>query len=536
VPRLTFLAASQAYGTCHATPGRSLADATSSVDRAGPRLVKLATTVLIVSLLSSLALGVAFVKLAQHNSQALVRLSVAVQVAAPLVLATLMFTVGNGSAWFFLFLAALSALVFYLWRRQLELVGKLLGVAGRALSENAHLVSVSLLLSFVALANSVPIVVLMILATRVGKAVPLSGAVQSTANAITCMDAGSGTPVDCCAFEMAPAAIAYIAFASTVVSWVGFSFAEARLFITAHVTGSWYWSAAGTRLKGNPVRTATALAFGPSAGSLSLGGAVLTLADMLRKAAEQGNGSGESFVACIAKMMMSCLASLLEAITRFATVRVALTGEAFFDAARGAIDLLTRNMLNTYAVWNFLPTILFTTSFALSACTSGLAALAFRGLGQHTATVAKASGDTGAIDALKIGTIVVAVIAFVFALATLMFISGILTSVVDTIYVCWATDVDRSLMSRPEVHAIYVLLPVRTDGAVVQQPDGELGYAPGNPQTVPPPPQPQYYATQQTAQPQYHPAMYAQQPQWQQQQQPQWQQAQPQWQQQSSKQ
>jgi len=48
----------------------------------------------------------------------------------------------------------------------------------------------------------------------------------------------------------------------------------------------------------------------------------------------------------------------------------------------------------------------------------------------------------------------------------------------DCVYVCWAQDLDTTVCSRPEVHAVFAAVPSVRVGALVQQPDGELGYAP----------------------------------------------------------
>lgn len=42
---------------------------------------------------------------------------------------------------------------------------------------------------------------------------------------------------------------------------------------------------------------------------------------------------------------MECVYSLIDYLTKFATVRMAITGEAFLEAARRATDLLARNFL-----------------------------------------------------------------------------------------------------------------------------------------------------------------------------------------------
>ena len=50
---------------------------------------------------------------------------------------------------------------------------------------------------------------------------------------------------------------------------------------------------------------------------------------------------------------------LVEYLTKFATVFLAITGDAFFTAGRKVTDLLVRNLLNTFAstVW-FTPLVI----------------------------------------------------------------------------------------------------------------------------------------------------------------------------------
>ena len=64
---------------------------------------------------------------------------------------------------------------------------------------------------------------------------------------------------------------------------------------------------------------------------------------------------------------MECFFQLVEFLTKFATVRAAITGEAFLAAGRSATDLLKRNFLKAYAVWFIPPMVLQTAAFLLSA-------------------------------------------------------------------------------------------------------------------------------------------------------------------------
>ena len=92
--------------------------------------------------------------------------------------------------------------------------------------------------------------------------------------------------------------------------------------------------------------------------------------------------------------------------------------------------------------------------------------------------VPAAYSDSGK-EALALGNILVPVIAGVICFAILSFLTQLLVSITDAVYVCWATDCDMRTIAQPAVHAVFQAIPnIRTD-ALVQQPDGELGYTPG---------------------------------------------------------
>lgn len=63
---------------------------------------------------------------------------------------------------------------------------------------------------------------------------------------------------------------------------------------------------------------------------------------------------------------MECINQLIEYLTKFAIVRMAITGEAFFSAGRAATDLLARNFLKSFGVWWFPPLVLNTTAAIVS--------------------------------------------------------------------------------------------------------------------------------------------------------------------------
>lgn len=60
---------------------------------------------------------------------------------------------------------------------------------------------------------------------------------------------------------------------------------------------------------------------------------------------------GENLLAACAAACLSLLLGLIEYVTRFATVRAAITGEAFFAAGRNVVNLLRRNFMDAFGVW-----------------------------------------------------------------------------------------------------------------------------------------------------------------------------------------
>ncbi len=378
-----------------------------------------------------------------------------------------------------------------MWRNELALCGRLLAVASAALNENAHIVTASLGLKVVLVAINIPLVAFMVAATRVGAPVA-SSLVASTApgagGELTCLDA-AGAAVPCCAWQPAGGAVAYIVFASLCTSWVTSLIFEVRLFMIAHVVSRWYYMPMGARLAGKPITEAVSTAVGPSLGSLCLGSAILTLADVVRQAAESARQRGQGLLACLVTSLLACVAEILRLLTRFATVRCAVTGQGFMDAARGVTDLLARNALSSYGVWRFPPMVLGMTSLALGIGYAGATLLVYHALGAAVVATAGAPGSAARADAgelLSLATIGVAAGAGCLVLVVLFFLCSILLNVVDTVYICWASDLDTRCIVRAEVHAVFAAVPsVRAPGALVQQPDGELGYAPGLEQLPP---------------------------------------------------
>ena len=453
--------------------------------RAAERLRDYAANTLVVTLFAAVLTGIGFLWLLRRNAALCVKLSCAAQVFIPAFMAVSLLAVGAiGPAVICALGSALAAYCFHLWRAELVLCGRLLSVAGEALTQNPHLVSASLGLNVVHIATVLPVLALMVAASRVGDAVPYALVATTVAGVNgapqTCVDS-AGAAVQCCIWQTAPASVAYIVYAALCVSWTTFLLYEMRLFSLAHVVVRWYSLPLGARLPGSPLREALSAAVGPAFGSLCLGSAVLTAADAARQAAEATRRRGNGLLACIIATVVACVSELVSALTRFATIRVAATGQSFMDAAHDQVALLKRNFLATFAVWRFPPMILAFTSAVMAAASALIAVAIFAAAGSR---VVSSSGPAGsstrgdASDALSMLSALVGGCAFAIVLVVLSYLSILIIHITDVVYVCYAEDMDKRTCLRPEVHAVFSAVPSVRVGALVQQPDGELGYAP----------------------------------------------------------
>jgi hypothetical protein len=468
----------QDYYSCHA--GNSTGTRRMMLDNtavtAKERIFATAVHACIVAAVLAVPVGLGFVSALRTNAPMFVKAAVYFKVLAPALLGFILLGIGAvGPGVVCLLLSAFIAFVMYLWRNELALCGRLLGVAGAALSDNGHLVSGSLVIQAMHTLVAIPIIATAAVASQMQVMVPNADAVLVKETNLCNIQ---GNAADCCALTLAPASGFYYFLATILCSWMTFLAFELRLFTIAHVVLRWYALPLGAKLQGTPVREALAAGMGPQLGSLSFGSAVMAICDMMREAAERSRRQG-GILAAIMAILVTCISEMVKLMSRFATIRLAATGESFMDAARSVIALMERNMLSTYAVWSFPPMVLGFTSFvfALLGCagTSGI----FHGVGRGILKHYSQSSNSTLTDVLWVSTAWVAAISFILFFIVVSFLASTVISIVDVVYVAWATDLDQAKQTRPEVHAVFNLMPSVRTGAVVQQPDGEIGYAPG---------------------------------------------------------
>ncbi|KAK9918484.1 hypothetical protein WJX75_004393 [Coccomyxa subellipsoidea] len=431
-----------------------------------PMFFRQAALWLAISAAVSVLLGIVFLMIFKYQPHAATKATIVAQVAAPAAMGFATLFAGQvGGGIMLLGLAALGALAFYLWRNEIELCARLLGVAAHGLHDNPGLVALVVVAKLVMVFLVLPIFAFLFASYTNGGVVPNAERVEVAGG--QCRDE-QGQTVPCCAWQADSWVPAYMSFASVTMLWTVFLFGQFRIFTISGTIAQWYFAPAGAEdaLKGSTLRTVR-FALGPQFGTLALGAAVLTAIQLMRqalqRAQERRRQEGESVATLVWSLLACCLQciwGLIEYITKFATVRAAITGEAFFEAGRNVTQLLTRNFLKAYGVWWFPPLVLQMAAFALSA-TWGVLIFGISYFAWHSQEHAQA-------QAALLG-----VLSFFMAWVVQAFFAAVLLDIVDAVFICYAMDKDTQSVTRLEVHEVFSQVPV---GVAVEQPGGEYSY------------------------------------------------------------
>ena len=428
---------------------------------------------LIGSVAGALLVGLLFVYLVGKKPSLLVGSAIAVQVGLPLIAgagACLAAPPGHvsGLGIFLILFSLIVAGVFWLWKDQLVLVTSLLGLSGKGLQENLGIVPCVIGVQGGLLGLTFPLILSLFAAIANGSVVFNP---SRDPQASTCIDFEQNE-VLCCVWETESFVGPYIAYALILLTWTAFIGSEVRTFVVSGVIAQWYFKVGGeassselslkTKPQSSRVLSSLSAALGSSFGSLCFGGAVLTLVSILRSMLEQLKKQGDKniFLYCLF-VIISYIMTIIELVTKFATVRLSITGEDFIEASKGVSDLLSRNFLNTFGVWWFPPMILQLASIILSGVWASLIWI--------SSSNAWADKHQGAQYAAAL-----AIISFLLSWAVVSFFASLIDNVVEAIYICFALDRDMQSVTRFEIHEVYEKLPSVN---IVQNPDGSVAYA-----------------------------------------------------------
>ena len=333
----------------------------------------------------------------------------------------------------------LSALVAYTWRDELNLVASMISVSTISLSDNPHLVSVTVGLQCLVLAFVVPMAWFSVEAARHGSAIINEYATAFSDGACT---GYYGQSVDCCKWNTDSWVGPYYALAVIACVWFTSCALEARMYVIGGVVSQWYFAPAGTKSFQGTTKTSVRNAYGPSFGTIAYGGFVITVVEMIRSMANRSRRERNNYgnpLCCLFYAMLDCIFAFIEYLSRFAMIQASITGEAFCDAAKSINDLLKRNFLLAYGAYAFPKHILGFLVFVLAALLGYCANI----LSKHVFAVN------------SLGAIVNGVGSFFIAYIVLSFFVMILLNCVDAVFVCYALDKDRAAVHHPDLHKVF---------------------------------------------------------------------------------
>lgn len=418
----------------------------------------------LVALAASVTLGFALVHALRKHSRTVVWGVMYAKVAIMGAVTLLSLTWGlMGPTLLLAFFTALAALVCYLWRDELNLIASMIAVSTQSITDNPHLLTMTMLLQLTVLLYLFPVAWLAIKASQHGSAVINKYAVDKTTDA--CLGYYTQA-VDCCSWQVENWVPAYYALATFAAIWAIATALEFRMFVIGGSVTQWYFSPAGTKDFKGTTMTSVKHALGPSFGTICYGSFVIAVVEMLKRMAEKSRreNRGNLLVYCVV-CCLQCLYAFIEYISRFAMLQASMTGEAFCDAAKTVSDLLSRNFLLAYGTYAFpqyvLSFVVFVMALALGLTSYYLVYFAY------DVTSDAFTADTYAL--------VVGGISFVIAYIVLGFFIMVLLNVIDAVFVCYAVDKDRNAVHHADLHEVFDKVNERQKRANEAQ-DGDQEY------------------------------------------------------------
>lgn len=311
------------------------------------------------------------------------------------------------------------------WHR-IELTVQIIGIASDALSKNLGLFVALPLLTLGLVVYYAPIVVFLVFARLNGKIVPKESNGEYK-----------------CVWKQDSWVPAYFALAILTMLWSLTSMVEAKAYVISGTIAQWYFSKEDTKPK-RSIRSSLRNAFGPSSGTICLSGLLICIVRIVRAAVDSARQEDvPGFVNLILRCCVNALLSAVDFLNKFTINFAAITGEAYCSSARMTYELLKRNLLSAVFVETVSTRLLAGIIFVISAVYTIVVCAILKG-----------------VRDLGINSYLVAALAFVLLIFVLGYFVHVLDNVIETVYVCYAVDRDRGEVYKPEVHEVYVHLPI----------------------------------------------------------------------------
>ncbi|KAK9690785.1 hypothetical protein RND81_09G153700 [Saponaria officinalis] len=311
------------------------------------------------------------------------------------------------------------------WHR-IELTINIIGVASDALSRNLGLFGVVPCLKLGLVVFYVPIVVFLVFARFNGKIV-----------------GRDHKGVYHCEWKQDSWVPAYYALAILTMLWSATVMFELKAYVTSATIAQWYFSNDDATPK-RKIRSSLRNAFGPSAGTICFSGLLVCIVRMVRAAVDSARREDNSgIVNVVLQCMVRVFLAAIDFMNKFTINFAAITGEAYCASARMTYELLRRNLMSPVFVETISSRLLAGIIFVLSAVYAVVVCAILNG-----------------VTNLGVTSYWVALLAWLLLIVMLGFFAHLLDNVIDTIYVCYAIDRDRADVSKPDIHHVYVQLPI----------------------------------------------------------------------------
>ena len=442
----------------------------------------------VLSTLGAVALAFSVLHILKKYPKALTKMLVFIQVGVPLILGVVALACGVWPGFIVqVIIAGIAGIFLYLWRQQLALASQMLSVTASAVQENPSVVWVSLGLNLVTFASYLGIIAL-VAVTYIGglyvvpgdfkeiRSVPDVGDRCFSCPMVQNQDTGESyvpksCPADalvqtnCCSVDFKDYGKFYGGMSALYLVWLTALIFAIRQFTIGGAVAQWYFSAPGTNLKGNVMRSFRH-ATGPSLGSVSFAGAIITLLDIIRgqkdRAANRGMSQGGCMAvfACMFSGFMELVLQLMETLTEYAVIHVAITGQTLVESGKQATQMLKRNLGDAAGMWLFPKQLMGMLNLTLALSWSIL-------MGVVTAAVS-AGLDADQQVPLAVG---IGVGSFVLSLVILFFFSGIILNATSSVFLCYVIDKENAAVTREHVHEVFAQMPLKK-GDKVGSPKG----------------------------------------------------------------
>eukprot|EP00753_Platysulcus_tardus_P017576 PLAT6440.2.p1 GENE.PLAT6440.2~~PLAT6440.2.p1 ORF type:complete len:566 (-),score=131.34 PLAT6440.2:209-1906(-) len=262
-----------------------------------------------------------------------------------------------------------------------------------------------------------------------------------------------------CSFSPDGSQRMHVAAMSIWLGWTSLLAMQVREYTIGGATAMWYFHEDDPRAK-DGVRTALGWAVTTGFGTNAYAALILYIVKLIKQTLEEmrDDNSSDNFCAsCVAACLLACLEGLLEFFNSFLVVMCAITGDDLCSNARSTYHLLRRNMLSAVVVDTVSDSILSATAFVL-AVPVGVLGMAIPalvpfppGLSSVRFTVIAACG----------------LFAFVIGLVVLCFFAGLVSSFINSVFVCYAIDKDHGAEpgSHSDMHASFAPLHIKEEEA-----------------------------------------------------------------------